>query len=208
MALGYIGLINLNRVTVTAMGGEVVTSTKENGEAPPTAATSAAITAIRDLRGRRRTHDLTRFLCSMRPGGVVPFTDACRRIALTRRGKGVMVVLSDFFIKEGYETGLRLLLGRGYDLFLIQCLSPQEVDPTGPNGLAGDLRLKDVEDADIAEVTISAPLLKRYKANLAAYCDQIKDFAARREVALLTVRTDTPLDTLILDYLRKRGLLR
>jgi uncharacterized protein (DUF58 family) len=211
MALGYIGLINLNRVTVTAMGGEVMTAAKENGEAPPTAraaAPSAALTAIRDLRGRRRTHDLTRFLCSLRPGGVVPFTDACRRTALTRRGKGVMVVLSDFFIKEGYETGLRLLLGRGYDLFLIQCLSPQEVDPTGPQGLAGDLRLRDVEDADVAEVTISAPLLKRYKANLAAYCDQLKDFAARREVSLLTVRTDTPLDTLILDYLRKRGLLR
>lgn len=206
MALGYIGLINLNRVTVTAMGGEVMTAAKENGEAP--AAQSSALTAIRDLRGRRRTHDLTRYLCSLRPGGVVPFTDACRRIALTRRGKGVMVVLSDFFIKEGYETGLRMLLGRGYDLFLIQCLSPQEVDPTGPNGLAGDLRLKDVEDADVAEVTISAPLLKRYKANLAAYCDEIREFAARREISLLTVRTDTPLDTLILDYLRKRGLLR
>lgn len=206
MALGYIGLINLNRVTVTALGGEVITGTKEEGEAP--VASSAAMTAIRDLRGRRRTHDLTRFLCSLRPAGVVPFTDSCRRVALSRRGKGVMVVLSDFFIKEGYETGLRLLLGRGYDLFLIQCLSPQEVDPTGPSGIAGDLRLKDVEDADVAEVTISAPLLKRYKANLAAYCDQLKDFAARREVSLLTVRTDTPLDTLILDYLRKRGLLR
>lgn len=216
MALGYVGLVNLNRVTVTAMGGEIArpdgaTSHADGGpdaSSPHLPATPSQLTAIRDLRGRRRTHDLARFLCSLRPAGVVPFTDACRRTALTRRGKGVMVVLSDFFIKEGYETGLRLLLGRGYDLFLIQCLSPQEVDPTGPNGLAGDLRLKDVEDADVAEVTISAPLLKRYKANLAAYCDQLRDFAARREISLLTVRTDTPLDVLILDYLRKRGLLR
>ncbi len=211
MALGYIGLVNLNRVTVSAMGGAIETSSRgesseQSGE--ESRAQGATLTAIRDLRGRRRTHDLARFLCSLRPSGVVPFTDACRRIALTRRGKGVMVVLSDFFIKEGYETGLRLMLGRGYDLFLIQCLSPQEIEPTGPDGLAGDLRLRDIEDADIAEVTISAPLLKRYKANLAAYCDQLRDFAARREISLLTVRTDTPLDVLILDYLRKRGLLR
>lgn len=206
MALGYIGLVNLNRVTVSAMGGVIETGAEgENGEVRRA---SSSLSAIRDLRGRRRVHDLARYLCTLRPEGVVPFTEACRRIALTRRGKGVMVVLSDFFIKEGYETGLRMLLGRGYDLFLIQCLSPQEVDPTGPNGLAGDLRLRDVEDADVAEVTISAPLLKRYKANLAAYCDQLKEFAARREISLLTVRTDTPLDTLILDYLRKRGLLR
>jgi len=208
MALGYIGLVNLNRVTVSAMGGMVETGTAAAEGEEGVKRQQASLTAIRDLRGRRRVHDLSRYLCTLRPGGVVPFTDACRRIALTRRGKGVMVVLSDFFIKEGYETGLRMMLGRGYDLFLIQVLSPQEVDPTGPNGLAGDLRLRDVEDADVAEVTISAPLLKRYKANLAAYCDQLKEFAARREISLLTVRTDTPLDTLILDYLRKRGLLR
>ncbi len=119
-----------------------------------------------------------------------------------------MIVLSDFFIKEGYDSGLRLLVGRGYDLFCIQVLSPAELDPTGPNGIAGDLRLKDVEDADIAEVTISAPLLKRYKANLAAYTDGLREFCARREIGLITVRSDTPIDTLILDYLRKRGVLR
>lgn len=207
MALGYIGLVNLNRVTVSAVGGAVRTpGTAEVGG--PDALNPAVVTALRDLRGRRRTHDLARFLCALEPVGTLPFTEACKRIALTRRGKGVMVVLSDFFIKEGYETGLRLLVGRGYDLFCIQCLSPQEVDPTGPDGIAGDLRLKDVEDGDMAEVTISAPLLKRYKANLAAYCDQIRDFCARREMTLLTVRTDLKIDTLILDYLRKRGLLR
>lgn len=207
MALGYIGLVNLNRVTVTTIGGAVVTpaSGDEGGAA---VSAPSVTTAIRDLRGRRRTHDLARFLCSIVPAGAAPFSEACKRIALTRRGKGVMVVLSDFFIKEGYETGLRLLVGRGYDLFCIQCLSPQEVDPTGPDGLAGDLRLKDIEDADLTEVTISAPLLKRYKANLAAYCDQLREFCARRDITMITVKSDTPVDTLILDYLRKRGLLR
>jgi uncharacterized protein (DUF58 family) len=206
MALGYIGLVNLNRVTVTAVGGAVASPGAV--EAGGGTLTSNITSAIRDLRGRRRTHDLSRFLCSLEPAGHAPFTEACKRIALTRRGKGVMVILSDYFIKEGYDTGLRLLVGGGYDLFCVQVLSPQEIEPTGPGGLAGDLRLKDIEDGDLAEVTISAPLLKRYKANLAAYCDQLRDFCARREMSLLTVRSDTPLDTLILDYLRKRGLLR
>lgn len=213
MALGYIGLVNLNRVTVSAIGGsETATQrdseTAKQGDSETGAPAAAPVTAIRDLRGRRRTQDLARFMCGLAPGGVAPFTESCKRIALSRRGKGVMVVLSDFFHKEGYDTGLRLLVGRGYDLFLIQTLSPQEVDPTGPSGVAGDLRLKDVEDGDVAEVTISAPLLKRYKANLAAYTGQLREFCARREIGLLTVRTDTPIDTLILEYLRKRGVLR
>ncbi|MBL8763895.1 MAG: DUF58 domain-containing protein [Phycisphaerae bacterium] len=187
MALGYIGLVNLHRVTVTVIGG----------------ASGAVTSAVRDLRGRVRTRDLARFICSVEPGGAAAFTEGCKRVALSRRGKGVMVVLSDFLIKEGYEDGLRLLLGHGYDVFAIQVLSPQELEPD----LGGDLRLKDVEDADLAEVTIAAPLLRKYKQTLAAYTGRMREFCARREISLMSVRSDTPVDVMVLDYLRKRGLL-
>lgn len=193
-ALGYIGMVNLNRVTLTAIGAPE----PEEGAAP------AVRSVIRNLRGRRRASEMGAWLCGLEPDGVSRFDEACKRIALTRAGKGVMVVLSDFFLKEGYEQGLRMLVGRGFDVFCIQTLAPQEVEPT----LGGDLRLKDIEDADIAEVTISAPLLKRYKENLAAYCDQWRKFCARRDIMTMTIRTDTPVETVILDYLRTRGLLR
>ena len=222
MALGYIGLLNLNRVAVTVLGGGIVTSGENSGtpdQKEPRAPSSgpggpsvngdanlaiAPMHAIRDLRGRRRTNDLARFLCSIRPAGSTDFGDQAKRLALSRRGRGVMVVVSDFLMKEGYQTGLRLLVGRGYDLFALQLLSPQEVEPD----IAGDLRLVDIEDGDRAEVTIAAPLLKKYKQALAAHCGGIKDFCARREITALTVRTDTPVDTLLLDYLRRRGLVR
>ncbi len=207
MALGYIGLVNLNRVAVTVLGGAIETG---NGEAPGGSTprsdpgSPASLHTIRDLRGRRRTQDLARFLCSLRPAGGTDFGEQARRIALARRGRGVMVVVSDFFMKEGYADGLRLLVGRGYDLFVVQCLSPQEVEPD----IGGDLRLVDVEDGDRAEVTISAPLLKKYKKNLGAYCGGLREFCSRREITALTVRTDTPVDVLLLDYLRRRGLVR
>ena len=220
MALGYVGLVNLNRVAVTAIGGSVETpgaraeeepraSARGSGTGSPgangaTANGDVSLASIRDLRGRRRTHDLARFLCSLRPSGAADFGAAAKRIALARRGRGVMIVLSDFFMKEGYETGLRLLAGRGYDLFALQVLSPQEVDPD----LAGDLRLVDVEDGDRAEVTIAAPLLKKYKATLGNYCAGLREFCSRREINALTVQTDTPVDTLLLDYLRRRGVVR
>ncbi len=206
-ALGYVGLVNLNRVACTALSGRVVTG-KESEADLDVQPVDPIGGSIRDLRGRRRVHDLSRFLCSLEPDGPTSFGEAAKRIALTRRGKGVMVVLSDFFMKEGYEQGLRMLVGRGYDVFAIQVLSPQELEPEGPNGIAGDLRLRDVEDADLAEITISAPLLKKYKQNLSAYCAQLRDFCARREITCLTVRSDTPIETLLLDYLRRRGLLR
>jgi uncharacterized protein (DUF58 family) len=196
MAMSYIGLVNLNRVAVTALG------TRDTAIAPM--GDQGIAGSIRDLRGRRRTQDIARFLCSLSPEGTTDFGRAAKRIALARRGKGIMIVLSDFFMKEGYDTGLRLLAGRGYDLFAIQVLAPQEVNPE----IAGDLRLVDIEDQDHAEVTISAPLLKKYKQNLSAYCEDFRTFCARREITGLTIQTDTPIDTLLLDYMRKRGLLR
>jgi uncharacterized protein (DUF58 family) len=192
LALGYVGLVNLHRVTVSVIGG-----TDADGS-------PQLISAVRDLRGRRRLTDLARFMLTLNPGGPSPFTEGCKRVALNRRGKGVMVILSDFLIKEGYDTGLRLLLGGGYDVYAIQVLSPQEIEPT----LGGDLRMKDCEDGDLAELTITAGLLKKYKATLTAYCNRLRDFCAARGIVHMTIPSDQPVDALVLDYLRRRGLVR
>ncbi len=199
-ALGYVGLVNLNRVAITGFGDDPIPVEEQDGPSRIGEVTAS----LRDLRGRRRVHDMGRFICSLTPSGGSRFTEAAKRVALSRRGKGVMVLLSDCFFKEGYEQGLRYLVGRGYDLVVIQVLSPEELDPK----VGGDLRLKDVEDGDVAEVTISAPLLKRYKANLGAYCDQLRMFCARREITHMTLPSDTPIETLMLEYLRARGVVR
>jgi uncharacterized protein (DUF58 family) len=188
MALGYIGLVNHNRVTLYGFDS--------NGIRPLTS-----------LRGTRRTREMGNWLLQLEPTGRSAFSDAMRTIALARQGKGVMVVLSDFLFKEGYEKGLRYLSGGGYDTFCLQVLAPEEIDPA-KHGLAGDLRLTDVEDDDSAEVTVSAPLLKRYKDNLNAYCGKLRDFAVRRGMMHLTIDTSMDLTTLLMDYFRKRGLLK
>ncbi|MCA9293356.1 MAG: DUF58 domain-containing protein [Phycisphaerales bacterium] len=201
-ALAYIGLVNLNRVTLNAIG-----SVPPADEAPADQPLDP-IAPLRNLRGRRRLSDVERWVCTIDPTGPGDFTETARRIALSRTGRGVMVVISDFMFKKGYEQGLRYLSGRGFDLVVIQVLSPQEVDPTGSGAVAGDLRLRDVEDGERCEVTLAAPLVKRYKAGLAAYCDQLREFCARRDIAMMAVQSDLAIDTLLLDYMRTRGVLR
>jgi uncharacterized protein (DUF58 family) len=183
-ALGYIGLVNYNRVSLVAMADGVVAETGA-------------------MRGRRRVAQMIDFLQKLQPSGASHFTESCRRFALQHRQRGVCVVLSDFFIKEGFEAGLRYVAGGKYDLFCVQCLAPQEIDPD----LQGDLKLRDVEDDDMAEVSITQPLIKQYKANLNAYCLALKDFITRRGGTYLFTSTGVPFDTLVLNYLRERGLL-
>lgn len=183
-ALGYVGLVNYNRVNVVALSDSVVAETG-------------------GLRGRRRVAPMLDFIAHLEPGGASHFAAACKRFALANRSKGVCVVISDFYDKSGFENGLRYLTGGRYDLFAVQVLSPSEINPD----LTGDLRLRDLEDADTAEVSITQPLLKQYKANLNAYCLSLKEYVTRRGGTYLFSSTEVAFETMALNYLRERRLL-
>jgi len=184
-ALGYVGLVNNNRVTVSAFADGIV------GQVP-------------NMRGRPYLARMAELLLASRAEGFSDFDRTCRQVAESRTGTGVVVVLSDFLFKEGYESGLRRLMGRGYDLFVIQMLSPQELSPE----LTGDLKLLDVEDGDTAEVTISGALIRYYKRTLASYCKELKEFCTRRGATCVTTSSAEPVENLMLNYLRRMGLLR
>jgi hypothetical protein len=66
----------------------------------------------------------------------------------------------------------------------------------------------DIEDLDTAEVTVSAALLKYYKRNLAAYCNELKDFCNRRGACYVLANSADLVETLVLNYLRRIRMLR
>jgi hypothetical protein len=68
--------------------------------------------------------------------------------------------------------------------------------------------LTDSEDDAVADVTVSAALMKRYKENLNAYCGKLREFCVRRGMMHVTIDTAMDQSVLLLDYLRKRGLLK
>ncbi len=66
----------------------------------------------------------------------------------------------------------------------------------------------DIEDADEAEITISGPLIKKYKQNLAAFQNTLQEYCNRRGVTYMMTSNQVPFDRLVLNYLRRRGLVR
>ncbi len=209
MALAYLGLVNRNRVSISVFG-------------------AAPLRRLPEIRGRHNVQRAARFLMDeVRPteahsGGPPSFNDALRTIALTRRGKGVMIVLSDFLVREGYEPGLNALgaglgreagAGESFDTWCVQVLSPGEVDPAlegsgAEVGVVGDVRLTDIESGDSREVTVTAALLRKYKSNLERYLADLSSFCASRGMSHLLVRSDTDVEDVVLNTLRRRGLLR
>ena len=184
-ALGYVSLVNNNRLTITSFSEGV------KGQ-------------LKNMRGRNYISDMAEFLLTSDCEGPSDFGGSCRQLAAGRIGSGIMIVLSDFLFKEGFDTGLRHLISRQYDSYVIQVLSPDELTPE----LTGDLKLVDIEDADTAEITISTALLKYYKRNLTAYCNELKDFCSRRGAAYVLANSADSVETLTLNYLRRIRLLR
>jgi uncharacterized protein (DUF58 family) len=189
MALAYVGLVNQHRVSLVGFS-------------------DGRIERASNLRGRRKSSDVAQWLLRLEPEGRSGFEEAMRLVGTSRSGRGVMVLLSDFLFPEGYEKGLSMVAGRGFDLFALQLLAPQIVDPAREGGVAGDLLLVDSETATETEVTVTPELLRSYRDRLDRLCGSLRAYCARRDITHMVVETSTPVETLMLEYLRRRGLLR
>jgi len=184
-ALAFIGLVNHDRVLVDTFSARL-----DQG--------------LHGIRGRSQMWRIVSYLDQIEATGQSNLTAAAREFAIRHAGKGVVVVISDFLDKNGYQDALRYLLARNMDIYVIQVLSREEIDPE----LVGDLRLVDCEDDETAEITISAPLLKRYKDNLNAFVGGLKEWCTQRGITYIFTNNQFPFDKLILNYLRERGLVK
>lgn len=212
MAVGYVGLANQNRVAMTVYRGS-----------------DRPVKRLAPVRGRSNARRLSQLLLEClepSPAAGVPDQDSARRApartdfnaalrgaAMSRSGKGVMVVLSDFLNREGCEPGLNYLYGggvTGFDTWVLHLLSPGEIDPETERsrGLIGDLRLTDSESGAAQEVTISPALIDKYRDRLRQFTEHLKTACRARGIAYLRVPTDTPVTGFVLDSLRRGGMLR
>jgi uncharacterized protein (DUF58 family) len=184
-ALGFIGLCRADRVKIEPLGA----SRRRPGPV---------------LRGRHSLWRLLEYVEGIQAGNNAPLATSVKDFCLCNSGKGIVVLISDLLDKSGYETALRFLLAQEMDVYVVHLLSPEELDPD----VKGDLKLVDCEDDDVAEITVSRPLLDRYKRTLAAFINGAREFCTRRGMNYVMTSTETPVDQLVTSYLRQRGLVK
>jgi uncharacterized protein (DUF58 family) len=184
-ALGFVGLCRADRVKVESLGA---------GRTNPGPV----------LRGRKSLWRLVEYLNKLEPGNNVSLASAVKDFCLRNSGQGILVLISDLMDKSGYEAALRMLMAQRYDVYVVHVLSPEELEPE----VKGDLKLIDCEDHDVAEITVSRPLLDRYKRTLASFVDGAREFCTRRGMTYLMTNSQTPVELIVSNYLRARGLVR
>jgi hypothetical protein len=156
------------------------------------------------FRGRGSLWRMQDHLLTIRPDQATSLAQGVKNFCVRNAGKGIVVLISDLMDKGGYEEAFKYLLSRRMDIYVIHVLSAEELDPD----IKGDLRLVDCEDADVAEISASAPMLARYQRTLAAFVEGAREFCARRGMNYLLANNQVPVEQLVSGYLRKRGLVR
>jgi uncharacterized protein (DUF58 family) len=194
-ALGYISLLGLDQVTVTALG-----STRALSERyfPAVRGKVSAVPLFGFLR-RLFAPPLSNGPETNQSG---PLAWLSAYLATVRR-PGPAVLMSDL-MDDGWQPALNLMAGRGFDLTIIQLLTPDELAPE----LSGDFKLVDAETAVTVELTADYETLERYRRHLAEWQAGWRRFSASRGIHYLTISTALPLEELLFAQLPRQGVLR
>jgi hypothetical protein len=138
----------------------------------------------------------------LEPSGETHLSAALRKIALARFSRGIYFLLSDFYSYDGFD-GMKLLAASGNEIHCLQVLTEEEIHPD----FRGDLKLRDAETSDVAEVSISPQMLKKYMGRMNGLQHSLKTTAHQSFASCNVLRTSVPLSTLILHELRAAGVV-
>ena len=184
-ALAYVGLANLDRVSI------VTTSDRVLYRMPET-------------RGKARIFKVFRFLREARAGGATDLADALKTFVVQNKRRGLVVVVSDLYDPHGFEKGINVLRYNKFDPFVVHVVDPGEAKPK----LHGDVLVYDCETGDEREVTVTAKVLERFAHAHARYVAEIERFCATHQVPYVAASVEVPFDELILRVFRRGGFLR
>ena len=187
-ALAYVGLARADSVRIACLA-----------ESPP----------VQDRRfgpfGRRhRLPEVVRRLSSTAPAGSVELNSSLPDCLGDGASQPLTIVVSDLLTRDGVAAGLDALQARLADVAVIHVVSPDEAEPD----VSGEVQLYDAESGETLELGVSLETLAAYRSRFSSWLEQRASECRTRGIRYVQVRTDRPLPTVVLDDVRRGGLLR
>jgi uncharacterized protein (DUF58 family) len=191
-ALGYVALAGSDRLTVRAfVGGE-------------------AQVAFGPARGRAQLARLLLHLertLAREAGGETSIGAAVNAFLAHRPEPGIVLVVSDFLDRASGRDGVEGAIARlhvAHEPFLLHVASKDEVEPTPGE----ELELVDAETGESVAVTLDRTAVRAYAERFKAFVGRLESLARRLELPYALVRTDVPLEELVLELIRRRAVAR
>jgi len=184
-ALAYVGLANLDRVTVAGV-------------------TDAVVSRMPATRGKGRIFKVFQFMRGLTPGGPTDLKEALETFVAQHKRRGLAVLISDFYDPAGFEAGINVLRYNKFEPYVLHIVDEAESNPE----LLGDVSVIDCETGERREVTVTDQVLRRVQDAYRDYNRGIERFCSAHQVPYFRAGSQVPFDEVVLGVLRRGGLLR
>ncbi|MFO8012782.1 MAG: DUF58 domain-containing protein [Phycisphaerae bacterium] len=184
-ALAYVGLASLDRVRVFAVGDGL----------------RAHLSAGRD---RANVLAILEFLRNLAPQGRTDLARSAQAYLAHAGRPGLAILLSDLMDPGGYARPLTLLAGRGLEAWVLHVTDPADLAPPG----AGDAAVADAETGEVLGVHLTEAVRERLAAEAERFAAEARAWCLGRGIGYAEAPTRTPADAMVLDILRRGGLVR
>ena len=161
--------------------------------------------------GKSQFSRLTQAITGVAAAGQTRLTECLKQLPMSQRHRGMVVVLSDFLDPAGYTAGFKSLRGHAFALTAIHVVSREEIEPQLhlENAATGnDWLMEDAETGETRAITINAEILTQYQAQQQAFCENLQHFCTKQGISYVQLKTDTPIETFVLEELQRTGLIR
>jgi len=184
-ALAYVAMGSLERVTLIPFSDKLAR-------------------AMNTARSRDRVLDVLDFLAALRPAGDTQLSRCAVEFAHRTPSAGTILILTDLLdCADQLSNTLARLRLRGHEVTVLHLFAREDASPT----LAGPMLLKQAEKQTQFSADINDDLLASYRTRWVAFQRRCESACLARESIYVSACTDVPFDELILNTLRRAGVL-
>ena len=186
VALAYLALLSQHRVSILSLADELRRETQP-------------------MKGQGHVHFLLKQMAELQFGGRTNLVDGLKQFRPSRDRRGMVFLISDLFGRSP-ETSIEALLQATRwpaETHVIHVLHPNEMEPD----LQGEIRLLDVETAEVRRIWMTKRELARYKKAFQQFMDDLHRFCMRRKIDYFPWTTDQLFEDAFLDLLSRGSAL-
>ena len=185
-ALGYIGVVRADTVRIACLT-----------DAP-------APTGFGPFGRRARLPKLVADLARIAPAGLVDLNSGLSGCLGASPERPLVIVVSDLLALPGISRGLDSLQAMHADVVVLHVVSAEEMEPR----LSGEVELVDAETNEVLELGVSLDTLAAYRARITAWLADRQADCSRRGIRYVRLTSHRPLASVVLDDLRRHGVVR
>ena len=159
---------------------------------------------MRTARNRSQVIGVLDFLSELNASGKTNLENCARQFAHRRRQPQTVLILSDLLdCSQQLPKALARLRIAGHEVTVLHLYAPQDASPAA----SGPVQLKDAEDGREMPLNITNEVLQSYHRSWEEFCSRCRAACIAREAIYISAVTTLPFEQLILQTLRKAGVL-